>query len=98
AMGQEAICNVTIDGNTKEAKALLETDELIVRGAVRRRIPLASILETRVEDGRLTLVAGDGDIEFELGPLAEKWAEKIRNPRILMDKLGVKAGLRVRIC
>ena len=32
---------------------------------------------------------------FELGRNAEKWAEKIRNPRGLLDKLGVKPGMRV---
>jgi hypothetical protein len=32
---------------------------------------------------------------FELGREAEKWAAKIKNPRGLMEKLGVKAGMRV---
>jgi hypothetical protein len=32
---------------------------------------------------------------FVLGTDAPKWAEKIRNPRGLMEKLGVKTGMRV---
>lgn len=34
---------------------------------------------------------------FELGKDAAKWAEKIRNPRGLLDKLGVKAGASVAV-
>ena len=31
-----------------------------------------------------------GEATFELGPKAERWAERIRNPKSLLDKLGVK--------
>jgi len=34
---------------------------------------------------------------FELGPSATKWAEKLRNPRSRLDKLGVKPGMRVAL-
>jgi hypothetical protein len=34
---------------------------------------------------------------FELGRDAENWAEKIRNPRGLLDKLGVKPGMKVAV-
>lgn len=30
-------------------------------------------------------------------PVAVRWAEKIRNPKTLLDKLGVKPGLRVAV-
>jgi len=39
----------------------------------------------------------DGTAVFELGPTAAKWAEKIRNPPSLLDKLGVKDGMRVSV-
>src|SRR6185369_7354635 len=38
-----------------------------------------------------------GRVAFELGPAAEKWAEKIRSPKSLLDKLGVKAEHRVSV-
>jgi hypothetical protein len=38
-----------------------------------------------------------GEAAFHLGPGAEKWAEKIRNPKDLLDKLGVKAGMKVSL-
>jgi hypothetical protein len=54
---------------------------------------------TRIEaaEGRLTVAWPAGEAVFELGPQAARWAERIRNPRTLADKLGVKEGLRVGV-
>lgn len=79
-MGAEATCRVSA-----ELKVLLETDEIIVRG----RIPFSAITDARAQRGTLTLRTADGAITLELGPAAEKWAEKIRSPKSLIDKLGV---------
>jgi hypothetical protein len=38
-----------------------------------------------------------GEAVFELGPKAEKWAEKILHPKSLLDKLGVKPGATVSL-
>ena len=91
-MGLEATCRIR-HGRTKwEAKVLLETDELRVRGERPFRVPLGSI--TRAEsDGGLLRVEWDGDaLDLELGDAAAKWAERIRSPRSLLDKLGVRSG------
>jgi len=37
------------------------------------------------------------EADFEVGPKAAAWAEKIRNPRGLLDKLGVKGGASVAV-
>src|SRR5579862_9109780 len=79
-MGAEATGRVTAD-----LKVLLETDEIIVRG----RIPLSSITSVKAEGGRLTLRTAAGDVAIDLGKAAESWAEKIRSPKSLIDKLGV---------
>ena len=42
-MGREARCAVSHDGQEAEAKALLETDELIVRSPFRLTVPRAAI-------------------------------------------------------
>ncbi len=91
-----ATCTLSYAGETAEVKALLETDELIVRGPVRLKIPLAG-LQAEAVDGRLELAWGDERATLELGPAAEKWAERIRNPKTLVDKLGVKPGQRVTL-
>lgn len=84
-------------GQASEGKALLETSELIFRGDFRLNIPFAEITSVATDDGALSLgYAGDVAV-FDLGRDAERWAEKIRNPRGLLDKLGVKPGMRVAV-
>src|SRR5262249_1787219 len=45
----------------------------------------------------LRLTSPDGTAIFELGPLAEKWASKIRNPKSLLDKLGIQPDSQVAL-
>jgi hypothetical protein len=45
----------------------------------------------------MRVVFPGGEASFELGPDAEKWAGKIRNPKGLLDKLGVKPGMKVSL-
>ncbi|MFN2565084.1 MAG: DUF3052 domain-containing protein [Gemmatimonadaceae bacterium] len=96
-MGLEAKCVVRVGGVSHPATALLETDELIVRGPARLKIPLASIASVDAADGVLRITHGAGTAELELGAAAAKWAEKIRSPRSLLDKLGVKPGMTVSV-
>lgn len=77
---------------------LLESEELVVRGKPRLRIPLREVRSVAAEDGRLSVAWSGGEASFELGePRASRWAERIRNPRTLADKLGLREGLRVGV-
>ena len=96
-MGAEARCKLHVGSQVHEGVALLETDELLFRGPVRVKIPLRSISEVSVSDGRLLVRHANDDTVFELGAVAPKWAEKIRSPRSLIDKLDVKPGHRVSV-
>ncbi len=49
------------------------------------------------KSGELVVVWPEGEAAFALGKDAEKWALKVRYPRGLLDKLGVKPGARVAI-
>jgi hypothetical protein len=80
-MGIETTCRVS-----GELKVLLETDEIIVRG----RVPFSAITGVKAQGGQLSLRTASGTIELQLGAAAEKWAEKIKSPKSLIDKLGVK--------
>jgi hypothetical protein len=63
----------------------------------RLTIPFREIT-TLVDKNRQLRVGYAGDIAvFELGKHASTWATKIRNPRGLIDKLGVKAGHSVAV-
>ncbi|HEY7466647.1 MAG TPA: DUF3052 family protein [Dehalococcoidia bacterium] len=97
-MGSEAVSRVSFKGQVSEGKALLETAEIIFRGAdFRLRIPFGQIASLNASDGELHVGYDGGVAVFELGRDAEKWAEKIRNPRGLLDKLGVKPGMKVAV-
>ncbi|HTQ56187.1 MAG TPA: hypothetical protein VMI94_17080 [Bryobacteraceae bacterium] len=96
-MGQEVSCKVQFNGQTAAGKALLETDDLIFRGAIRLSIPLKEIQSLDATDGVLRVNWPGGAAAFALGAQAEKWAHKIRHPRTLADKLDVKPGLRVSL-
>jgi hypothetical protein len=96
-MGLEVKCLVRVDGASHRGTALLETDELLFRGPARLRIPFASITSLDAIDGVLRVTHTGGRAEFELGDAAAKWAEKIRSPRSLLDKLGPKAGMTVSL-
>jgi hypothetical protein len=47
--------------------------------------------------GELRLKTDEGLVVFELGERAEKWREKIANPKSVVEKLGVKAGEPVAV-
>jgi hypothetical protein len=94
-MGNEALCRVEVDGKSAEAKVLLETSELIVRGAIKLRIPFTEIEKVDATDGVLRVHWGGREGRFSVGSQASKWAEKIRNPKSVFDKLGVKPGQRI---
>lgn len=96
-MGNEATCRVEIGGESAEAKALLETEEVIVRGAIKARIPFSEAKDVTGDGGVLRLRWKDRDVRIHLGSDAAKWAEKIRNPKSVLDKLGIKPGQRISI-
>lgn len=90
-MGAEVECRATIEGVEREGKASLEADYVLFRGAnYRLKLPLAGVAVEAL-DGRLSV----GRVVLHLGAQASKWADKIRNPKSLLNKLGVKAGQSV---
>jgi hypothetical protein len=69
-----------------------------VRGEPRLRIPFREVRSVAAADGRLSVSWSGGEATFELGePRASRWAERIRNPRTLADKLGLKEELRIGV-
>ena len=96
-MGLEAKCVVRIDGAPHRGTALLETDELLFRGPARLNIQFGSITSLDAAGGVLRVTHSGGTAHFELGDAAATWAERIRSPRSLLDKLGAKAGMTVSV-
>jgi hypothetical protein len=97
-MGQELECKARIRRRAAmEGKAQLETDFVLFRGPERIKVSFGELTSVKAEGGVLKLEFAGGPVELELGTAAEKWARKILNPPSLMDKLGVKADLTVRL-
>jgi len=96
-MGQELACSVLSNGKSHRGKALLESNEILFRGDLRLKIPLASIKKMEAGEGKLSVRTKDALYVFDLGPKAEKWRDRITNPKSLLDKLGVKPGHSVSL-
>ncbi len=96
-MGLEALCTARYGARTSAGKAQLEEKEILFRGDFHLKVPLAAIRTAEVEGGALTIAWKGGQARLELGAAAARWADKIKNPRGLLDKLGVKPGGRVAV-
>src|SRR5437764_12542845 len=97
-MGSEARCLAELDGEVVEdAKALLETEELIVRGAPRAKVPFSEVRQITAARGILHVRWSGHDLRLHLGNDAIKWAAKITKPKSVVEKLGIKSSHRVSI-
>jgi hypothetical protein len=96
-MGQEIECRMRYQERSSAGKAYLETDHLLFRGEERLKVLFKEIRAAAAEAGVLRLEFSGGTAEFELGAAAAKWADKILNPPSRLHKLGVKAGMAVRM-
>lgn len=97
-MGQEAQCTLRFGRTKAKGKALLETEALIFRGGeVRLSVPYRQITAVAARAGALHVSFPEGTAVFEIGAVAEKWADRILHPPSRIDKLGVKSGHRVAL-
>jgi hypothetical protein len=96
-MGAQAKCTARFDGKVSSGTALLETDALVFRGTFRLSIPYKRMVRVEAHQGVLTVAVPEGPARFDLGAKAQLWADRIRNPKGLLDKLGVVSDMRVAL-
>ena len=100
-MGQERESTLRLGRRRIEGEALLETAEIIFRpldGSKRIKFAFADIVKSvEAVDGELRFHTEEGPGVLELGPAAEKWAEKILHPKSRVEKLGVKSAMQVSL-
>jgi hypothetical protein len=98
-MGREATCNCTWARESALCKVSLETHELILRGLIRRRIPIASLSHVRAQGDQLLFRAGADEVALNLGAnLAQSWAKKITTPPpTLAAKLGISKTIHLAL-
>jgi hypothetical protein len=100
-MGYETRCIARVSdssGATREGEGavLIETDELVVRGPARVRVPRASITGVRADGGTVVVTHPGGAVELALGDDATRWRDRLAEPpKPRIDKLDVKPDARV---
>ncbi len=96
-MGHEVNCAARFGKQESEGQALLETSEILFRGAFRLKIPFSSIQSLKASNGELRVQTAEGLAVLTLGDAAARWREKILHPKSRLEKLGVKPGGRVSL-
>ncbi len=95
-MGNEVKGTVRAGKERHQGKILLETSEIIFRGAeFRLKIPFKEMSDVSASKGELLVKTKNGTTVFEVGSPAEKWREKILHPKTRPQKLGVKPRTRI---
>ncbi len=94
-MGLEAKCVAWLDGQVSEGKCQLESEHLSFRGEYKVTIPFGSIQHLNAAEGKLSIAFNAGTLILDLGQAASKWADRIKNPKSLLEKLGIKEGMKV---
>ena len=94
-MGKEATVDAKFADGPDKGRLQFEPPKLLFRGAQRRVFEGEALVGVRAEGPDLVLADG---ARFTLGDKqAASWAEAILNPKGRMDKIGVKAGMRVAV-
>ena len=96
-MGLEARCQAKFGKETGVGMAYLETADVRFSGDFKRRVLLAGVHTLEARNGWLRLHGPDGVLALQLGAAAEKWLDRIRNPKSLIDKLGLKPEQRIAV-
>jgi hypothetical protein len=98
-MGRESICKCDWAGVTAKVKVLLETNEIVIRGELRGRVPLSAVKEVEALPDRLCFKVAGEPVQLFLGKdQAVKWAGAIKaGPPSLARKLGITGQTAVRM-
>lgn len=95
-MGREATCSARWGARAGEVKALLESTEIVVRGAFRAAAPLAELRDVRADGDTLRFSVRGEEVALMLGAAAPRWAAKIvAPPPSLAAKLGIGVTTRL---
>ncbi len=98
-MGMEAEGELTTGGRSVHVKALLESRELIFRGAVKQTLPIAELTDPRAVANDLLFEHGGTAYALTLPTgVAAKWQKKLTTaPPTLAKKLGIDATHPARV-
>ena len=95
-MGREALVHAEVADEAGEVRALLESGEVILRGAIRRSYPTAALNGLAVDQDVLRFTCAGETVRLHLGARkSEAWCKAITTPPpTLRAKLGLQNGAR----
>ncbi len=98
-MGREARCPCRWADGEGEVKALLESEVLVLRGALARTLRRSEISRAHVVGDALHLTVAKEELSLSLGAgLAARWLKALQTaPPSLGRKLGISGGTRVHL-
>lgn len=91
-MGRETTTTVKTSTATAIAKVLLETNEIICRGELKRKFPFGAMKGLKSLGGWLKFKCDGEDVSIHLDEAADAWLKRIKNPPSRAAKLRVKSG------
>ncbi|HKP63845.1 MAG TPA: hypothetical protein VJV78_44225 [Polyangiales bacterium] len=91
-MGLEAKIKVGWQNKTAQVRVHLDSNKLDVYLKPALHVPFSEMRGIEVGNGELRMRVDGSPLVLQLGAAAERWATKIKNPKSVLDKLGVKAG------
>jgi hypothetical protein len=86
----------TVAGRTVKVHADFASDHVVLRGGLKGEHAYATVAVVSSAGGILRLQVAGAVAEFPLEEKAERIAQRIRSPPTVLDKLGLRAGLRVQ--
>ena len=94
-MGKEAEAQlVWPDGRTAQGRLQYEPPRLVFRGPPRLAFTADELAGVTADGRELVLAGGE---RFRLPTPAQSWADAILRPKGRLEKLGVKAGMRIAV-
>ena len=97
-MGDREETRATWQKKESKGVAQLEEDHVLFRGDFRVKLSFDDITEAAAAGETLEVRSGGHVLTLHIGARAAgRWAEKITNPKSVIQKLGVKAGEKVAL-
>lgn len=97
-MGREKICDGSLGNDRGEVRAMLESNEIILRGDITAKLPLQTLRSMRAHVDKFEALTDRGKLSLALGATeAAAWLTRIHNPRSLIQKLGIKQHTPVHV-
>jgi len=96
-MGNETVCTLRVGKDLYSGKARMDADHIDFVGPTKFRFRLAEIREPSYSSGALRFDFHGNKIALSVGDRTVRWYDAVVNPKSPADKIGVRAGSKVRL-